>query len=243
MGKLTVLLIITGIMTFFACNPNAKQKAQIKKEILDSIKKADSLAQVFKIDSLKKVSIIKAKHKLDSINNCFFIDKRDNKKYKNVIIGSQTWMAENLRFKANNGCCAYDNNESNANIFGYLYDWETAKKVCPAGWHLSSNTEWKILITYLGGVNIAAGKLKEADITHWQSPNYGTTNETGFSALPGGCSSNGAFKHIGAYGYWWSSSEYNTSNAWGVSMGYDDSKILKLPNSETSYFSVRCVKD
>jgi uncharacterized protein (TIGR02145 family) len=95
-----------------------------------------------------------------------FKDSRDGKTYKTVKIGTQTWMANNLAFKASSGCCAYDNNKSNAAIYGYLYSWETAKNVCPTGWHLPSMAEWTTLIDYEGG-ETAGNKLKEAGSKHW----------------------------------------------------------------------------
>jgi uncharacterized protein (TIGR02145 family) len=115
-----------------------------------------------------------------------FKDSRDGKTYKTVKIGTQTWMANNLAFKASSGCCAYDNNKNNVAIYGYLYNWETAKNVCPTGWHLPSDEEWTTLITNTGGVYTAGTKLKEAGIKHWAEPNTGATNQSGFTALPGG---------------------------------------------------------
>ena len=78
-------------------------------------------------------------------------DLRDGKIYKVTTIGTQKWMAENLAYKTEKGCWAYDNNVANVKIYGYLYNWETAKKSCPKGWHLPSKTEWEILINFLGG--------------------------------------------------------------------------------------------
>jgi uncharacterized protein (TIGR02145 family) len=78
-----------------------------------------------------------------------FTDPRDGKTYKTVEIGTQTWMAENLAYKVEKGCWAYDNNQSNVKTYGYLYDWKIAKEVCPSGWHLPSDSEWTILSDYL----------------------------------------------------------------------------------------------
>ncbi len=108
-----------------------------------------------------------------------FTDSRDGKVYKTVKIGTQTWMAENLAFKTESGCWAYDNDESNVAKYGRFYNWETSKKVCPAGWHLPSDKEWKTLTDFLGGENVAGGKMKSK--TDWNDPNTGATNKSGFN--------------------------------------------------------------
>ncbi len=115
-----------------------------------------------------------------------FTDSRDNHVYKWVKIGDQTWMAENLAYKPNSGkYWAYDNNQNNVRTYGYLYDWETAKTIAPTGWHLPSQTEWETLVNSLGGKNKAYTKLLESGTQHWGTPNN-ATNESGFTALPGG---------------------------------------------------------
>ena len=129
--------------------------------------------------------------------------------YKTIAIGKQVWMTENLKTtKFNDGTSipmvteneawiklttpAYSwyNNDStaNKNTYGALYNWYTVKtnKLCPAGWHVPTDAEWVALITYLEGFTVAGGKMKEKGIEHWKSPNEGATNETGFTALPGG---------------------------------------------------------
>jgi uncharacterized protein (TIGR02145 family) len=171
-----------------------------------------------------------------------FIDSRNGKTYKTVKIGTQTWMAENLAYKTSSGCWAYDNNQNNVITYGYLYDWETAKKVCPKGWHLPNDAEWATLTTYLGGQDIAGGKLKSTSI--WKSPNTGATNSSGFTALPGGCRDyDGTFKYIGYAGNWWSSSGSSSANSWHRRLGYDVSFIGCYNYLEVDGFSVRCIKD
>jgi uncharacterized protein (TIGR02145 family) len=174
-----------------------------------------------------------------------FTDSRDNKIYKTVTIGTQTWMAENLAFKAKTGCWAYENKEINVKTYGYLYNWETAYKSCPTGWHLPSDDEWSQLIDYLGSVPQAGGKLKETGTLHWSGPNTNATNESGFSALPGGdMNSSGKFESAGKYGSWWSSDESkditNNSSWWGVS--YDSDHSMSSITDKQCGFSVRCIK-
>ncbi len=174
-----------------------------------------------------------------------FTDSRDGKNYKTVKIGTQTWMAENLAYKNSSGCWAYDNKESNVTTYGYLYDWETAKNVCPTGWHLPSDAEWTQLTNYLGGEKVAGGKLKETGTTHWKSPNKGATNETGFTAIPGGsCFSTGAFFAIGGYGYWWSATEATEAGAaWFRTMfDYANDVVRDYGFGNEMGLSVRCLK-
>lgn len=139
-----------------------------------------------------------------------------------------------------------------------LYNWWAVKDVagssssnpsgvqgvCPAGWHLPSDAEWTELTDYLGGESIAGGKLKELGTTHWAAPNEGATNETGFTALPGGLrGSNGTFGIISNNGFWWSATENSTSNAWYRRMYLDLSNVTSSGFDKKAGFSVRCVRD
>lgn len=171
-----------------------------------------------------------------------FTDSRDRKVYKTVNIGTQTWMAENLAYKANSGCWAYKNDVSNVATYGYLYNWETAKDGCPTNWHLPSDAEWTTLTNYLGGEGVAGGKLKS--INGWNSPNTDATNSSSFTALPGGSRDiNGAFDGVGITGHWWSSAESDIFEASRWYLSYIDSGLMKYGDDESNGFSVRCVKD
>jgi len=142
--------------------------------------------------------------------------------------------------------------------YGVLYNWTAAmdgeassttnpsgiQGVCPAGWHLPSDAEWTELTDYLGGTSVAGGKLKETGTTHWASPNTGATNETGFTALPGGIRyDHGAFDNIGGKGYWWSATEGSDSSAWSRTLYRDDSGVLRYYDYKEDGLSVRCVRD
>ena len=142
--------------------------------------------------------------------------------------------------------------------YGVLYNWTAAmdgeassttnpsgiQGVCPTGWHLPSDAEWTELTDYLGGRSVAGGKLKETGTTHWASPNYEATNETGFTALPGGNRvDNGAFYSIGNYGLWWSATEYGTDNAWNRDLYYSNYDVSSYGGNKELGFSVRCVRD
>jgi len=173
-----------------------------------------------------------------------FIDDRDNHVYKWVRIGDQIWMAENLSYNAGYVSKVYDNNSSNEAIYGRLYNWETAQTVCPSGWHLPSDIEWTQLTDFLGGDDIAGGKLKETGTIHWNIPNTDATNETGFSALPGGARRNNLFfLGLHGYGHWWSSTEYDTDNSWFRRMSYNNKRVLRGSDFKESGYSVRCVRD
>ena len=192
----------------------------------------------------------------------------DGNTYKTVTIGSQTWMAENLRTTTYNdgtaianvtdddewlalttgAYCNYNNTTSTDTIatYGRLYNWYAVNtgKLCPTGWHVPSDAEGAELIDYLGGRSVAGGKLKETGTTHWNSPNTGATNETGFTALPGGYRKyDRSFLVVGDGGYWWSATEYNSSNAWSRDMYYHFSTVYWTYYVKEVGFSVRCVRD
>lgn len=218
-----------------------------------------------------------------------FIDSRDNTEYSWVQIGSQTWMAENLKYLPSVvGPGTGSNSEAYCYVYGYdgtsisaakatenyatygvLYNWTAAMNgaessdanpsgvqgICPDGWHLPSDAEWKQLEMYLGmsetDVNstdwrgtVEGGKLKEAGTTHWADPNAGANNESGFTALPGGTRYYGGyFYFIRYYGNWWSSTEYGTSYAWYRSLYYNYSNVNRYDTSKSMGFSVRCLRD
>jgi len=192
----------------------------------------------------------------------------DGNVYQTIKIGNQVWMAENLKTtKYRNGDLigttnptsldissesapkyqwAYGGNENNVPIYGRLYTWEAlndSRNIAPAGWHVARDDEWTTLTTNLGGLSVAGGKLKESGTNHWNSPNTGATNETGFNALPGGLRrSDGLFFSIGDYGSWWTSSGLSI-NAWVYTMNNTGTNVFRGNDSIRHGFSVRCVRD
>ncbi|MRS02175.1 hypothetical protein EG832_02935, partial [bacterium] len=190
---------------------------------------------------------------------------RDGNTYNTVIIGDQTWMAENLKttlFNDNTAIpyaientswstasgsayCWYNNDIANKNAFGALYNWYAVmtNKLCPVGWHVPTLGDWDDLAIFLGGESIAGGKMKATGTNYWSSPNTGATNESGFSALPGGLRSMyGNFGNIGDFGYWWSDND-----------GYPSATYFRLSHLDGILFSgfrdmyyglsVRCIKN
>ena len=209
-------------------------------------------------------------------NNCKKADEKgttatdkDGNVYKTVTIGTQVWMAENLKTtKYSNGNLigttipatldvhlesspkyqwVYDGNESNVSTYGRLYTWYAvtdSRNVCPTGWHLPNNAEWTTLTTYLGGESVAGGKLKETGTTHWLSPNTGATNESGYSALPGGGRDGyGGFFDIGRNGGMWSSDDFNINSGWYLYLYNDGNNVNRPSDSKSNGYSVRCLKD
>ncbi len=142
-------------------------------------------------------------------------------------------------------------------VYGALYTYGAAigdnwtrdnnpgQGVCPDGWHLPTDAEWTTLIDFLGGLSVAGGKMKETGTTHWESPNTGASNSSGFSALPGGIrnSINGHFNLTGQYGYWWSSTQYDSSKANFINLYYNSAEVSRNNYNKSSGSSVRCVKD
>ena len=197
----------------------------------------------------------------------------DGNNYPVIQIGTgkcspQIWMAENLKTtKFKDGTtpipnvtenaawgvlsapayCCYNNETAYKTIYGALYNWYTVStgNLCPTGWHVPTDAEWTTLTTYfLGGESVAGGKLKETGTFHWTSPNTGATNETGFTALPGGYRSpDGGFCCTGIYGKWWSASEPDASNAWVRYLGNSSSDISRSLFNKNYGLSVRCLKN
>ena len=195
-----------------------------------------------------------------------FTDPRDGKVYQTVVIGNQVWMAENLAYLPSVNMVAdgsedaagsyyyvygYDGTNvadakatDNYATYGVLYNWTAAMNACPDGWHLPSDAEWTELTDYLGGESVAGGKLKETGTTHWASPNTGATNETGFTALPGGYRlNNGTFYFIGYYGLWWSATGHDATDAWNRVMDCYLSGVYRYNYNKEDGFSVRCLRD
>ena len=200
------------------------------------------------------------------------VTDHDGNVYSVVTIGTQIWMGENLKTTTYNdggiipyvsdgnawstngspGYCWYNNDEEGfKDLYGGLYNWYTVNtgKICPAGWHVPNADEFTVLIGYLGGDQVAGGKLKEAGIAHWADPNIGATNTSGFTALPGGgrynlYSEGGAFSDISLNAYFWSATiGTDANNAISFNLESDLELINKSEYSKGDGGSVRCVMD
>ena len=200
------------------------------------------------------------------------ITDNDGNAYRIITIGTQVWMAENLKTTTYNdgtaisyvsagtqwantstpAFCWYNNSEMEVkDPYGALYNWYAVNtgKLCPTGWHVPTSDEYGILVVLLGGDKIAGGKLKEAGTAHWVDPNLGATNGSGFTALPGGgrynvYSQGGNFTDLGYYGYFWSASaSTNDSYAFSYDLGYNLNLIHKGEYPKGDGESVRCIQD
>ncbi len=168
-------------------------------------------------------------------------DQRDGKTYRTVKIGDQVWMAENLAFKPSTGkYWAYDNDPKNVATYGYLYDWETASKVCPAGWHLPSFEDRVKLMSAIDITSATIGaKMKNVG---WPNDTNGN-NDSGFSGLPGGYrNSLGRYLSIGQRGAWWISTE-SGEDAHDFQLNYATATIGLGKSFKNYGLSVRCIED
>lgn len=186
----------------------------------------------------------------------------DGNKYKTIQIGNQLWMAENLRStKYNDGSpvtniiddeswnafaagayCWSNNDIANKSIYGALYNWYAVStgKLCPSGWHVPSHTEWTDMISLTGDMSEAGGRMKETGTLHWLDPNTGATNESGFTAVPGGIRTvSGYFQGACTTGRWWKSTEGDV-----IELSYDTEEVkTDVGCVYRRGLSVRCVRD
>ena len=191
----------------------------------------------------------------------------EGNRYRTIKIGAQTWMAENLRATRFNDSssitliekndkwaaqsspayCWYKNSEDAfKSMYGAIYNWYTVNtgKLCPAGWHVPSNSDWDELANFLGSSDVAGGILKETGEEYWSTPNTGATNQYRFSALPGGLRYyDGEFRDFGFGGYWWSSSELSDERAFFRHIFYQDGSLFRFDNEKRNGFYVRCISD
>jgi len=191
----------------------------------------------------------------------------DGNIYDTVHIGTQVWLQQNLKVtKYNNGnlipnitddmewynsttggYCNYNNDVNNGNIYGKMYNYhviEDARKICPNGWHVPSDAEWTTLTNYLGGSSEAGGKLKETGTIHWNSPNTGATNESGFTALPGGMRFvHGEYNVIGLTSYFWSSTTSSSTEYYHILLNNTSPSIMRISSYNEIGRYIRCLKD
>jgi uncharacterized protein (TIGR02145 family)/uncharacterized repeat protein (TIGR02543 family) len=193
----------------------------------------------------------------------------DGNVYTTVTIGTQVWMVQNLKTTKYNdgtpiplvtdsitwlnlstaGYCWYNNDDSNKPIYGALYNWYTVdtanpKKLAPSGWHIPSEAEWNILQNYCGGNSVAGGNLKETGLAHWATPNTGATNETGFTALPGGARwYDGGFNFFGFDGMCWSTTLYTASQVILRGEQYNDTYLSDGYYDKKTGLSVRLIRN
>ncbi|NQU67469.1 MAG: fibrobacter succinogenes major paralogous domain-containing protein [Candidatus Marinimicrobia bacterium] len=197
----------------------------------------------------------------------------DGNVYNTVVIGDQEWMAENLKVThyrngdeiptgysdeewsqlddTETGVFAiYDDDPANEDTYGNLYNWfavDDTRDICPEGWHVPTDAEWTELTDYLGGEDVAGGKMKSTGTVEngdglWYDPNAGATNESGFTALPAGSrTGSGSYIIMGYSCIFWSSTENNSNNAWTRFLYHNISFVSPNEFNKLLGFSVRCV--
>jgi uncharacterized protein (TIGR02145 family) len=229
------------------------------------IKKICSLFLLTLFGGCERVSI----PEVDFTGQTGTITDIDDNTYITVGIGTQIWMAENLRTTKLNegtiipevtkdtnwiyldtpGLCWYNNDSARYNnSYGTLYNYNTVNTgmICPESWHVPTESDWKTLVRYLGGDKIAGGKLKHLEGNFWNSPNPSIVNNYGFNALPGGYRRHSyinIFMDIRNRGYWWTSTPTNNFLALTRSMSYNDKTISRFEQDRKDGCSIRCVKD
>jgi uncharacterized protein (TIGR02145 family) len=192
----------------------------------------------------------------------------DGNEYGTVIIGTQVWLNASLQtthfsngdpipttspatLNVNGELApvyqwAYNGIDSLAPVYGRLYTWYTvadSRNVCPVGWHVPSTPEFQVLINHLGGSAVAGGKLKETGLAHWNSPNAGATNETGFTAVGNGNRNLlGYFNDMGLVSDMWSTTE-GTSGAWDCDLHAGNPTTTSNDDPKGFAFAVRCIRD
>jgi uncharacterized protein (TIGR02145 family) len=236
--------------------------------LADPIDDQDATSKIY-VDKLKAdIEILKERiYELELRSGLIVLEDIEGNKYETVKIGEQVWMAENLRTTTlNDGTpiphvtdntewalsksaayCWYNNDENQyRDIYGALYNWYTVEteKLCPSGWHVPSEEEWSILVDFLGGNAAGGGKLKQTGLDYWQSPNYGASNSTGFTALPAGNRrSHGVFMDIGYRTSWYSTILITEEYARQYEVFWNGEHINKASSSLAIGLSIRCIMD
>lgn len=183
-----------------------------------------------------------------------------------ITIGNQSWTLKNLDVTTyrngdpiphvtdetawanlTTGAWCYNNNDSvNGGKYGKLYNWyavNDSRGIAPTGYHMSSDAEWTTLVNYLGGELIAGGALKERGTSHWVD-SVGSTNSSGFTALPGGFRDyDGTFRSLNQGGFWWTNTEWSSTLSWYRFLSYDAVRVTRMYLDKTDGFSVRLIKD
>jgi uncharacterized protein (TIGR02145 family) len=239
-----VLIILTGIGLFFV--------------LVSSCKKDDKPQIIAAADSFTD-------HRDGSVYKTVNIGEQiwmaENLKFLPTIVGPAT-ASQTLPYcyvYGYDGTIAANAKESvNYLTYGVLYNWPAAMNIdttgtikqgriqgnCPPGWHIPDDAEWSALIEYLGGLYVSGGKLKESDTLHWESPNSGASNESGFTALPGGLRRyDSEFYGLGNTGFWWSATESSAAGGICYILKHSDSGVVRTSYNKSQGLNVRCVKD
>lgn len=246
-------------MTIFQ---KGSEKTNIDTRVIDSI--------IFVDDQIMKIHLPKESktYEISSIDSVIFVFNTCSE----IQIGTQKWMCKNLdvdhyrngdsipqvtdpnqwKYLTTGAWCYFNNDPVNGEIYGKMYNWYAVndmRGLAPDGWHVPTDEDWTELENYLGGSSEAGGKLKSTGTKKggdglWRSPNTGATNESGFTALPGGWRDiSGEFRYLGEYGMWWSSSVLDATMAWGRNTYFNSTYLNKYFYNKGDGCFVRCIKD
>jgi uncharacterized protein (TIGR02145 family) len=256
-----VLVIFLIIISFYSSAQVADKVTSIQDQNIATIETKDPCSE---IDRIMNASFV-----CDSSYNGCQIDSifYGNQWYLTVKIGDQWWFKENLNIgimipaeqnSTNNGIIekyCYNNEEIYCDIYGGLYQWDELMSygtisgiqgICPSGWHIPTNTDWWILINYLGGDIVAGGKLKEEGTIHWRAPNTGATNSSCFTALPTTTRFlNNSFNPLDYQSWLWSSFQINETMAqyWMLYYNREDILLVDYGYYKWAGAASRCIKD
>ena len=209
-------------------------------------------------------------------SNAQTVTDYDGNIYDTIHIGAQVWLKQNLKTRhylngdsipivpvknswsalTTGAYCYYLNDTNNNLTYGKLYNWfavTDTRKICPDGWHVSSDGEWNIMEKHLDASvdttltgyqgSTVGGKLKETGTTHWATTSAGVTNSSGFTALPGGHRLTGIFYNLGNNGYWWTKTQKDVSFSWHRGLNDGSSQIMRSSANKNDGRAVRCIKD
>ena len=245
-GKFNAIrnLVRAGVK-FAYINPSGVMQEISASEKLNNFGEKAKYTFYMQFDNVQDNRIVQSSQTITGISFGSFTDQRDNRIYKTVSFedtftgAPAVWFAENLDFKLSENCMAYENVERYRQRLGLLYTWDDAKKACPPGWHLSTDSEWKSLENYFGGIDKAGKVLKSKQA--WGENDNGD-NSSGFNMFPAGFRSGSEFRQIGNETRFWTNTKSDNSNA-RIRMLSNGIRVIPSSNNFSYAFSVRCIKD
>jgi len=267
-------VVSCGTLTISALSSSSKASSSSSAPSSSSIVSSSSMASSSSLTPSSSSTGCRAAHNTSTqycsngtMKTYGSVTDQGGQTYKTVVIGTQTWMAQNLNYNASGSKC-YKNSEANCTTYGRLYDWVTAMKlpttcnnntcatqvqskhqgICPDGWHIPSDADWNVLMKVANpscsdNSDCADAGRKLKATSGWNEYVKGT-DDFGFAALPGGFGySVGSFYSAGIYGRWWSASEGSSLNANNTDMNHVGDEVRWFGSDKGSLFSVRCLQD
>ena len=249
---LTFCVLLIFSMVLFSCSENSDD--DLKPVAFGSVTDIDG--NVYNTITIEiSDGTLKSSGSSQSVTQTWMVENLKTTKYANGDPIPNLIQGEDWASSEEGAYCAYNNDSKILEVYGLLYNWYAVvdeRNIAPEGWHVATESEWTALIDYLGGSDVAGGKLKEAGTVHWDKPNTGAGNSIGFNALPGGArwggpDATGSFNVLDSCAYFWTSTK-DPSDRWGIyawRVGlYLTSKSATIADSNAGNgYSVRCLKD